>query len=857
MSSLLEQASFFHGTGKIKEAETIYKKIINESPNSFEANHALGAINLQLKNYKEAISWTERALNINSEHYAPYNNLGASYLALEEFDNAIKAFSKAIKLKPDYSQAYNSLGIVYKRLELYDNAIASYDKAIKLKPDYAEAYNSLGIVLIKKKEFVLSEINFNKAIKLKPNYAEPYSNLGILNLKLKKYSEAINYCKEAIKLKPDYAEAYSNLGAVYLDLKKFEESLNNYNEAIRLRPDYAGAYNDVAIVYKNLKKYEISVEYFNKAIKLKPDYAEAYNNLGVTYKDLEKYNEAINYCNEAIKLKPNYAEAYNNLGVINLSLRKYEKSLDFFNRSIKLKPDYAEGYNNLGAVYLDLKKYEESLNSYNEAIKLKPDYAEAYYNRSVLYAETKRHDLAIPDIYKAIKLEPENSARFGHLLGCKNEICEWYDLKTIISFITKKILEENSKDFPSLPLLNHIDSLGIIKKLLDSDNNKQRSSLLIKNSKNKKISIGYFSGDFKEHPVGLIVSKLFNFHNKNEFEIFGFSTNPKHNPEDKTTKDILNSFDRFYDISEKSDEEIMADAKNCNLHIEIDLIGHTAYGRPSLFRKRIAPIQINFLGYPGTTGMYNDYIIGDKYLIPEESKKFYFEKIIYMPEYFLPNNNKESIPDERFDKNSLNIPEGSFVFGCFNNCPKINPIIFNCWMRILKKVKNSVILLVEFNPYAKENLKKEALKRNIDPSRLIFSPIIDFDKRLLRYKFCDLFLDTFPYTAHSTANECLWSETPLLTLAGESFQSRVSFSLLKNLEMEELIAYNIEEYEKKALDIASNKLQLKQIKDKLVQSLKKTSVFNMSTYVKNLEKGYLEIYEKKKKGEDPDYIYIN
>ena len=856
MSSLLEQASFFHRTGKIKEAETIYKKIINESPNSFEANHALGAINLQLKNYKEAISWTERALNINSEHYAPYNNLGASYLALEEFDNAIKSFSKAIKLKPDYAQVYNSLGIVYKRLEQYDNSIASYEQAIKLKPDYAEAYNSLGIVLIKKKEFVLSEIKFNKAIKLKPDYAEAYSNLGLLNLKLKRHSEAINCCKEAIKLKPYYAEAHNNLGAVYLNLKKYKESLNSYNQAIKLKPNYFQAYNDIAVVYKNKKNYETSIEYFNKAIKLKPDYAEAYNNLSIVYADLEKYNEAINCCKQAIKLKPDYAEAYNNLGAVYLNLKKYETSTEYFNKAIKLKPDYAEAYNNLGAVYLNLKKYEESLNSYDEAIKLKPDYAMAYYNKSVLYAETKRHHLAIPEIYKAIKLEPENTAIYGNLLGCKNQVCEWNDLKTIISFMEKKILEENIKDFPSHPLLNHIDSLYTIKRLLDCDN-KQQSSLLIQKSRNKKINIGYFSGDFKQHPVGLIVSKLFNFHNKNEFKVFGFSSNPDHNPEDKITKDILSSFDEFYDINKKSDEEIISDMKNCNIDIAIDLVGHTAYGRPSLFRKRIAPIQINFLGYPGTTGRYNDYIIGDKYLIPEESKKFYFEKIIYMPEYFLPSNNKVSIPDEEFNKNNLHIPENSFVFGCFNNCPKINPFIFNCWMRILKKVKNSVIFLVEFNPFAMENLKKEALKRDIDPNRLIFSPIIDFDKRLLRYKFCDLFLDTFPYTAHSTANECLWSETPLLTLAGESFQSRVCFSLLKNLEMEELITYNIEEYEKKAIDIASNRLRLKQIKDKLSQSIKKTSIFNMNNYVKNLEKGYLETYERKKKGEDPEDIYIN
>ena len=789
MSSLLEQASSFHVKGNIKEAETIYKKIINESPNSFEANHALGAIYLQLRNYKESISWTKKAININSKHHAPYNNLGASYLALEEFYNAISAFSEAIKIKPDYAQAYNSLGITYKKLEQYDNAIINYNKAIKLKPDYAEVYNSLGIVLIEKKEFKLSEVNFNKAIKLKPNYTEVYSNLGFLYLKLKKYEQAIDYCKKALNLNPHYTQTYLILGAIYFDLEKFEKALNNYNEAIKIKPDHADAYNDISMVYKILKKYETSIEYLNKAIKIKPDHTLAYNNLGL--------------------------------------------------------------------VYLDLKKFEESLNSFNEAIKTKPDYAEAYYNRSVLYAETKKQQLAISDVYKAIRLDPEKSSRFGHLLGCKNEICEWDGLKTIISTITKKILKENIKDYPSHPLLNHIDSLSTLKQLLDVDSNKQGFSKLIQKSKNKKINVGYFSGDFKQHPVGLIVSKLFSLHNKEEFEIFGFSSNLDHNLDDKITKDILNSFDKFYDISKKSDEEIVSDVKNCSLDIAIDLAGLTKYSKSYLFRKRIAPIQVNFLGYPGTIGKFNDYIIGDKYLIPEKSKKFYFEKIIYMPNFFLPNNNKESLPDDKFEKQNLKIPENSFVFSCFNSSTKINPFIFNCWMRILKKVKNSVILFVEFNSNAKENLKKEALKRNINPNRLIFSPLIDFDKRLLRYKFCDLFLDTFPYTAHSTASECLWSGTPLLTLAGESFQSRVSFSLLKNLEMDELITYSIEEYEKKAIDIGSNKLLLKQIKDKLGQSIKKTSIFNMTNYVKNLEKGYLEIFKIKKEAKSPCDVYIN
>ena len=697
----------------------------------------------------------------------------------------------------------------------------------------------------------------SEAIKIKPDYAQAYNSLGITYRRLDQYdNDIINYNK-AIKLKPDYAEVYNSLGIVLIEKKEFKLSEVNFNKAIKLKPDYAEVYSNFGFLYLKLEKYNQAIDYCKKAIKLNPHYPEVYMNLGAIYLRLKKFEESLISYNETIKLKPDDADAYNDIGVVYKVLKKYETSIEYLNKAIKLKPDHALAYNNLGTIYLEQRKFEEALNSFNETIKIKPDYAEAYFNRSVLYAETKRHQLAIPDIYKTLKLEPENTSRFGHLLGCKNEICEWDDLKTIVSTMTKKIINENNKEYPSHPLLNHIDSLDMIKKLIDVKDNKQGASKLIQKSKNKKINIGYFSGDFKQHPVGLIISKLFSLHNKNEFEIFAFSSNNENNSDDKITKDILNSVDKFYDISEKSDEEIIFDIKNCGLDIAIDLAGFTKYNKTSLFRKRMAPIQVNFLGYPGTIGKFNDYIIADKYLIPEKSKKFYFEKIFYMPNFFLPNNNKESISDDKFNKKSLNIPDNSFVFGCFNNNTKINPFIFNCWMRILKKVKNSVILLVEFNSYAKANLKKEALKRNINPNRLIFSPIIDFDKRLLRYKFCDLFLDTFPYTAHSTASECLWSETPLLTLAGESFQSRVSFSLLKNLEMDELITYSIEEYEKKAVDIGSNKLLLEQIKNKLIQSVKKTSIFNMTNYVKNIEKGYLEIFKRKKEEREPDDIYIN
>lgn len=857
MSYLIDKALSFYKSGKLIEAIKIYEEIIKKDSKSFESKHALGVIYLKLKDYDKAIFWTKKALEIEPKNHAIYNNLGAIYLILGKLYDAINFFSEALRLKPDYAQAYNSLGIIYKKLENYEEAIKNFNNAIKYQPDYAEAYLGLGTVLIDKKEFLLSEDYFNKALKLKPNYAEAYLRLGNLKLKLKKYDEAINYCNRALKISPSFVEAYLTMSSIYLELKKYTEAIDICKKVLKIKPDYAEAYNDMAIIYKSMKKYQISVDYFNKSIELKNDYAEAYNNLGITYKDLEKYEKGITCCEKSIKIKPNYAQAYLNLGVLNLSLKKYDKCIKYFNKAIEIKPNYSEAYNNRGVLYLDLKNYDQSLKDFTKAIKINSEYAEAYYNRSVYYAENKKHNLAIRDIYEALRLEPDNSSRYGHLLGCKNEICEWSDLKSILSIITKKILEDNYIEFPVFTLLNHSDNLDTIQKLVDFDIGSQTFfSPLIKKNKNKKIKIGYFSGDFKQHPVGNIISKIFNTHDKNKFEIYGFSSNPKHNIEDELTKKILVSVDKFFDLTTLTDEQILNNTKDYDLDIAIDLAGHTAHGRSRLFKKRIAPIQINFLGYPGTTGKYNDYIIADKNIIPEMNKKYYFEKIIYMPNFFLPNNNERNEKNDEISKKNFNIPERNFVFACFNNCTKINPFIFNCWMRILKKVNNSVILFIEFNKYAKENLIIEASKRNVNPSRLIFCPLVDFNKRLSRYKLCDLFLDTFPYTAHSTANECLWSGTPLLTLVGESFQSRVSFSLLKQLEIKELVAHNIEDYEKKAITLASNDLQLNKVRNKLHESLKNTTLFNMDIYVKNLEKGYIEIFKNYEENIKFKDIYI-
>ena len=892
MSSLLEKAILLHKKGSLKEAEEIYKDIYKKNTSSFEATHLLGALKIQLKDYNESINWISKALIINPESSPSYNNLGAAYLGLRKYDDALINFKKAIKIKPNYAEAYNSIGIIYTNLKKYDDALFNLRKAIEINPNYAEAYNSIGIIYTNKKEYAFAVDNYNQAIRLKPNYGEVYNNLGTAYIGLKKYDEALffleknkklktenyntyNYIgiafknlkkhdlaisnyNQAITLKPDYFEAYNNLGITYMELKDYTNALLKLKKSIEINPNYADAYNSIAVIQLYRKEYGDALISLKKAIKLKPDYAEAYNNLANAQKNLKMYELAINNYNQAITLIPNYAEAYNNLGITYIELKKHKEAFDILNEAIKFNKDYADIYNSIGVLCIKERKFEKAIENLNKSITLNPTYAEAYYNRSLAYAEIRKHNLAVLDVRKSIELDPENKyKRIIHLLGCKSEICDWKNYKKILSDIQDRILNENNIDFQTFTLLPHFDSLNLIKKQLEFNNNKilKEKNYNEINEDKKKIRIGYFSGDFKLHPVGIIISKIIEYQNKEDFEIFCFSSNPETKTNDPITNNIISLSKKYIDISTKEDEEIISIIKNLNIDIAVDLMGFTAHNKSDLFRKKIAPIQINFLGYPGTTGNYNDYIIADKNVIPEQSQKFYYEKIIYMPEFFLPNNNN-IIEEHNSSREKFDLPKTGFIFASFNNTPKINPLIFNVWMRILKKVKNSILWLVIFNEHAKENLREEAQKRDVDPNRLIFSPILDFEKRLLRYKFCDLFLDTFPYNAHSTANECVWSKVPLLTLCGDSFQSRVSSSLLKNLGMEELITYNYEDYENQAIHIANSELTLTRIKNKLSEALKKTSIFDSKIYTKNLEKAYFEIYKNKKNHLKNNNIFI-
>jgi len=825
MSTLLEEAILLHKKGELKAAENLYKSILRESKNNFEVTHLLGIIKIQLKQFEEATVWLSKAITINPKNHSTFNNLGVCYKELKKYPEALNSFNSAIKIKPDYAEVYNNIGIVYKSIKNFTEAVLNYKKAIKLKPDYAEVYNNLGIIYLDKEEYDEAKSLFEKAIKLKPDYTEAYNNLGIIYLDKEEYDAAKILFEKAIKLKPNYAEAINNLGNLHLVEEKYDEA-------------------------KSL---------FEKAIQLKPDYAKAICNLGLVFIRLKDFKKAKLNIDKSIKLKEKIQNNYIALGTYYHAIEDLENAEINFKKAIGIKGK--EVSHVLAILYFETNRLEESLDIINKLIELKPKNSRNYFYRSAIYSSKEEHLLSLKDLEKAFRLNDnlyKSHDKTLMLICAQNKFCQWSGNKKLKNLLNNISKEHKLKNLDTFNIFTLFDDMKLNKNII-IDKIKELSFGIKKTvfsiNKNKKIRVGYYSPDFKEHPVGYIVSELFSHHNKDKFEIIGFSLNPFLDAQSKIKNEIIKELDDFIECGNDNYLKIAEKSVNHKIDIAIDLAGFTGRHKLKSFIKGVAPIQINFLGYPGTLGTCHDYIVADLEIIPEEKQHFYSEKIIYMPPTFLPSFTKFET-SINFSKEKFNLEEKKFIFANFNSQHKITPDIFSCWMRILKKVKNSILWLDEGTLYSRENLKNEATKRGIDAKRIIFSKKMDYYNHTAKYKFCDLFLDTYPYTAHSTASSCLLSGCPLITIKGESFHASVSSSILSSLNLNELVCKNIEEYENKIIYIANTQGEINKIKKKLNNSLKNSKTFDTKKYVENLEEAYTIIYERYNKNIKPENIFI-
>jgi predicted O-linked N-acetylglucosamine transferase (SPINDLY family) len=779
-------------SGRMDKVKEIYKRLTIDSSSDPTFANIFAQIALENNLLTEGIIWLRKSLEVKPDQPTILLNLGVALSQVKQFSDALDCFSKAIKFETNNALAYYSQGLMYRHLNQYDNALNSYKNALKINPSYADALNGIGRIYHIKKE----------------------------------YYHAINYYDQAINSQPNYAEVFYNKAMVLDDLKEFSLAIGNYYQALKFKIDYFEAYNNLGNALQELKRYDEALTAYDRAIQLKPDYHEPYNGLGNALQELKRYDEALTAYDRAIQLKPDYHEPYNGLGNALQELKRYDEALTAYDRAIQLKPDYHEPYNGLGNALQELKRYDEALTAFDRAIQLKPD------NENFIY---------------------------GTYLHIKSLLCNWTNFDQELDFLLEKI-RNNEKASTPFPLLSLVDSPQIDKKVSEifiKEKYPLDNSLgeIKKYLKHQKIRLGYFSADFHHHATMFLMAELFELHNKEKFELYAFSFGPK--TSDSWQSRVIASFDQFIDVRFKSDKEVAEISRSLEIDIAVDLKGFTNGSRTGIFSYRAAPIQINYLGYPGTmAASYIDYLIADSSLIDASNREYFSEKIIYLPNCYQVNLSKRDLSNRSFLKKEFGISEHSFVFCSFNNSYKINPRIFGIWLKILKQVQNSTLLIMLENDSAKINLIKESKARGINSNRLIFVSKLPIEEHLKRIQVADLFLDTFPCNAHTTASDVLYAGVPLLTLQGKSFASRVAASLLKAIDVPELITSSQEEYEQLAIELASDSKKLRTIKNKIIQGIKSSSLFNTEEFAKNIEAGYLKAYEAYQNGKDLSDIAI-
>ena len=683
--------------------------------------------------------------------------------------------------------------------------------------------------------------------------------LGLIKVTQANFTEAADYLTRAARIHPNDASIQYNLAKALADSGNDKDALVHHKRAVALAPNNPEAWLSYGKTASNLGRYEDALVWYGNAISLKPDYAEASLNKGATLKELGRYEEAIAFAEQALAINPNLTEAWSNKGVALKELKRYDEAIVHYDKALGLKPEYAEAWSNKGVTLHELKRYDEAIAHYDKALSLKPGFAEAWSNKGVTLNEFKRFDEAIAHYDKALSLKPDIDWASGDLLHIKMKICDWSALAESLEDIAKKVVA-NEKVAQPFTLLALNDDVLLHKKSSEIYVQSRYPfnpvlGPIPRRPQSQKIRVGYFSADFHNHATGYLMAEFFELHDKSQFELVGFSFGPITN--DGMRQRLEKSFDQFIEVGNRPDIEIARLSRDLNMDIAVDLKGFTQDSRTGVFAHRAAPIQVNYLGYPGTmVADYIDYIIADKTLISPELQSCYSEKVIYLPDSYQVNDRKRLISERQFTKQELGLPEGSFVFCCFNNNYKILPATFEGWIRILRAVEGSVLWLLQDNSWAVENLKKEAEKQGVAPDRLVFAERLPLPEHLARHRQADLFLDTFPCNAHTTTSDALWAGLPVLTLMGRSFASRVAASLLNAIGLPQLITFTQKEYEALAIELATNPKKLVDIKLKLARNRLNAPLFDTPLFTKNLEAAYIKMMEQYQADLQPDHMAI-
>lgn len=633
-----------------------------------------------------------------------------------------------------------------------------------------------------------------------------------------------------------------------------------YERALKWQPNHFDACHMLATLLYQMGQFDRAETLFVKALKIDPESTHALNNFGNLLQDLKKYKSALACFDKALALDAHYVEAHNNRGDLLQQLGRGLEALESYERAITLAPNYAAAHYNRGNALGLMGRFEEAISSHTSAISIDPQYAQAYMNRGNAQNELGQLVQAVESFDRALSLAPDIPYLLGTRLHVNMQMCDWRHyqerLATLLAAIKNN--EPASLPFPLLALTADpaIQQRAAQTWIRTAHPAPKQTLPFAKRAAKDRLRIGYFSADFRQHPVAQLIAGLFEVHDRTQFEVYAFSSGP--DTGDEMRLRLEQGFEHFIDVKAETDAQVITCARALELDIAVDLSGLTTGCRPSVFAARVAPLQINYLGHPGTMGAhYMDYILADTTIITPESEPYFSEKVIFLPHSYQPNDRRRTVSSHAFTRTELGLPTDAFVFCCFNNNFKITPETFDHWMSILRAVPGSVLWLLKASSQTEENLRREATHRGVNADRLFFAPKLPVDQHLARQRCADLFLDSLPYNAHTTTSDALWVGLPVLTCMGEAFASRVAASLLRAMDLPELVTTDGLAFEARAIELATDQAQLKDLRVRLAVNRMQAPLFDIERSARSIERAYQLVHARRLAGQPPAALHID
>ena len=770
-----------HQAGRLQAAEQIYRQILAVAPDHADALHLLGVIAAQAGQHAVAAEYIRRAIALNGNVAAFHNNLGGAYRALQQAAEAAACYRRALELKPDYVDAHSNLGLALWDMGKPDEALACWRRALELNPDFTPAHVNLGNALKDQGKFDEALACYRRMMKLKPDDAAPHYHAGIVLQGQGKLDEAVACYRRALELRPDFAAAHNNLGNVLWSQGKPDEAIACYRRAVELKPDLAQSHNNLGNALKEQGKLADAIACYRRALELDADYAEAHNNLGNALKDQDKLDDAVACYRRALALRPDFTQAHNNLGNALKELGNLGEAIACHQRALELDPDYAEAYYNLGNALKARGEPDDAVACYRRALELKPDYALAHDN--LLYA----------------------------LQYCAG--------------VTPAALAEAHAEYDR----RHAAPLR--------GDPPRRSR-----DRHAPLRVGFVSPDLGRHPVGYFLVRVLENLDQAQFETVCYSDRLG---SDNLTCRLQAVAAQWRDVPGTSNQRLAEQIRADRIDILFDLAGHTGRNRLLVFARKPAPVQITWIGYEGTTGLAAmDYLLADRYVIPEGSEQYYRERVLRMPDGYLCYDPPEAAPPA----GPLPAGErGHVTFGSFNNPAKITAEVVAVWAEILRRCP-AARLALKYREFGDSTVKQRYLElfaaRDVAPQRLDLLPASSYAEYLATYQKIDIVLDPFPFSGGTTTCEALWMGVPVVTCPGETFASRHSLSHLSNVGLTETIAGDLNDYVELALSLAGDLPRLAALRAGLRQRMAVSPLCDRKRFASNLAALLRDVWQR-------------